>query len=114
MIAAVIDIALARPWAVAVVAAVVEEERTRPPLTTTTMTVGVPLVAIALAAMTTADAHRLVSFTTGVMEEEDLVAPRRVAVWEGPMSMAHRVPVTLPILTKLEPDRLPVAMTTLT
>jgi hypothetical protein len=114
MIAAVIDIALARPWAVAVVAAVVEEERTRPPLTTTTMTVGVPLVAIALAAMTTVDAHRLVSFTTGVMEEEDLVAPRRVAVWEGPMSMAHRVPVTLPILTKLEPDRLPVAMTTLT
>jgi len=106
MTAVVIGTALARPWAAVVVVEVV----THLPPTTTTMTAGVPLVATVLAAMTTAAEHRLVSSMTGVMEGMDV--PHRVVAWEGLMSMVHRVPVTLTILTILGLDLLLVATMT--
>jgi len=106
MTADVIDTALALPWAVAAVAV------THPLHTTTTTTAAAPLVATVLVATTTADAHRLESFMTGVMEGTDDL--RRVVAWEGRMSMVHRVRVTLTILTMPGPDHLPVATTTLT
>lgn len=102
MIAAVIDTALARPWA-AVAAA------THPLPTTTTTNVAVPLAATAPVVTTTADAHRLVSLITGV--REGMVAPHHVVAWEVPMSMVHRALATLTILTMPGPDHHPVATT---
>jgi hypothetical protein len=103
MIVVVIDTAPVRPWADVVVAT---------PLlpTTTTMTAVVPLVAIALDVMTTADALHRASSMIGVREAMD--ALRHVVVWEDLMSMVHRAPDTLTILTMPGPDHLPVATKT--
>lgn len=107
MTGAVTGTVLARPWAVAVAAAVAIL-----PLRMMITTIAAVLpVATALDATITADARPRVSSMTDVKEDMDV--PRLVAEWRL-MSMAHRARATLTILTMPGPAHHPVAMTTRT